>query len=149
MPGMNGLELIARLIAERYPARYLLISGFGLQDEEDSGLPFLAKPFTMSQLVEILEKVAKLPTLPELEQAWRKARKDWEKAIGEMEGVMTEVPGEIPHPDGMLLLEQAGQRRRTAFEKYIRTLRNYKKALRQGGVPTESTTEAQQEDHFD
>jgi YesN/AraC family two-component response regulator len=137
MPGLNGLELIERLSAERYPARYLLISGFGFEDEEERGLPFLAKPFTVTQLVEILEKVASLPTLPELERAWRQAKQDWEEAIGEMEGVMMVVPGEIPHPDGMLLLEQAGQRRRTAFEKYIGALRKYKQALKQGGVPAD------------
>jgi YesN/AraC family two-component response regulator len=149
MPGMNGLELIARLSAERYPAHYLLISGYGLLDEENPGLPFLAKPFTMKQLVEILEKVARQPTLPELERAWRMAKTDWEEAIAEMKGVM-EVPDEIPHPDGMLRLEQAGQRRRTAFEKYIQALRKYKVALKRGGVvPAESTTEAQKEDHFD
>jgi YesN/AraC family two-component response regulator len=33
MPGMNGLELIEQLSAERYPARYLLISGYGFEDE--------------------------------------------------------------------------------------------------------------------
>jgi CheY-like chemotaxis protein len=149
MPGMSGLELIKRLSAERYPSCYLLISGFGLEDEEQRGLPFLAKPFTMIQLVEILEKVTSQPTLPELERAWRKAKKDWEEAISEMEGVMMEVPSEIPHPDGMLLLEQAGQRRRTAFEKYIGALRNYKKALKQGGVPSEFTAEARKDHHSD
>jgi hypothetical protein len=49
----------------------------------------------------------------------------------------------------MLLIEQAGQRRRTAFEKYIGALRKYKKALKQVGVPAESTAGAQKEDHFD
>jgi YesN/AraC family two-component response regulator len=149
MPGMNGLELIERLRAERYPARYLLISGFGCEGEEKRGLPFLAKPFTMAELVEILEKVAKRPTIPELEQAWREAKKDWEEAIGEMEGVMMEVPGEIPHPDGMLLLEQSGQKRRTAFEKYIGALRKYKKALKQEGLPAESTAQMKKEEHSD
>jgi hypothetical protein len=62
---------------------------------------------------------------------------------------MMEVPGQIPHPDGMLLIEQAGQRRRTAFEKYIGALRKYKKALKQVGVPAESTAGAQKEDHLD
>jgi YesN/AraC family two-component response regulator len=149
MPGMNGLELIARLSAERYPARYLLISGFGLLDEDNGGLPFLPKPFTVTELVEVLEKLAKLPTLPELERAWREAKKSWEEAIGEMEGVILDVPSEIPHPDGTLRLEQAGQKRRTAFEKYIKALRRYKQALKQGGVLAESTMEARKEDHFD
>jgi two-component system, response regulator, stage 0 sporulation protein F len=135
MPGMSGLELIERLSAEQYPASYLLISGFGLLDEETGGLPFLAKPFTVTELVEVLEKVARQPTLPELERAWWEARKDWEKAIGEMEGILMEVPSKIPHPDGTLLIEQAGQKRRTAFEKYIKALRKYRTALKQGGVP--------------
>ena len=55
MPGMDGLQLIARLTAERYPARYLLISGYGLKNGEANGLPFLAKPFTRRQLVEAVE----------------------------------------------------------------------------------------------
>jgi two-component system, cell cycle sensor histidine kinase and response regulator CckA len=52
MPGMDGVELIARLTAEQYPARYLLISGYGLKNGEAAGVPFLAKPFTVRQLVE-------------------------------------------------------------------------------------------------
>jgi CheY-like chemotaxis protein len=86
MPGMNGLELIEQLSAERYPARYLLISGYGFEDEEDRDLPFLAKPFTVSELLAVLERLAKQPTLPDLERAWREAKTDWQEAIGEMEG---------------------------------------------------------------
>lgn len=149
MPGMSGLELIGRLSAERYPARYLLISGYGFDHEADGGLAFLAKPFTMAQLIDTLKEVANLPTLPELERTWREAKKDWEEAIGEMDGVMLGVPSKIPHPDGSLLIERAGQRRRIAFEKYIEALRRYRKALKQGGVPAESAAEVQKEDHLE
>ncbi len=60
-----------------------------------------------------------------------------------------EVPGEIPHPDGLLLLERAGQRRRAAFEKYIGALRKYKQALKQGGVPPEPSLRTRKKDHSD
>jgi hypothetical protein len=49
-------------------------------------LPFLAKPFTVSELLAVLERLAKQPTLPDLERAWREAKTDWQEAIGEMEG---------------------------------------------------------------
>jgi DNA-binding response OmpR family regulator len=147
MAGMNGREMIERLSAEGYPARYLLISGFGIEDK-DRGLRFLAKPFTVTELLAVLEKLTNQPTLPELERAWRDAKKNWEKAIAEMDRVMLEVPGEIPHPDGMLLIEQAGQRRRTAFEKYIEALREYRTALKLRGVPGDSVKN-KKEDHRD
>jgi CheY-like chemotaxis protein len=134
MPGMNGLDLIARLTAERYPARYLLISGYGLDDEETGGLPFLAKPFTMQQLMEAVEKLDAEPKLPQLERAWREAKYEWEEAIAEMEGLIMEVPSEVPHPDGTLLIQKAGQNRQMAYEKYVTAFRTYRKALQQGGA---------------
>jgi two-component system, chemotaxis family, chemotaxis protein CheY len=143
MPGLDGLSLIARLTAERYPARYLLISGYISEDEEAGGLPFLSKPFTVLQLKEMIEKLIHQPALPELERRWRQAKAEWEDAISEMEGVIQDVPGQIPHPDGSLLIQKAGENRKAAFEKYIAALGKYKEALRQGGVLGRTPAEPQ------
>jgi CheY-like chemotaxis protein len=144
MPGMTGLELIEQLTSERYPARYLLISGYGLNRGEGAGLPFLAKPFSIRQLVELIGKLACEPALPELDRAWREAKDDWRRAVRELNNIVADVPSGIPHPDGMLRIERAGQKRKAAYEKYQAAFRRYKEALRRGGVlgrdkpPTES-----------
>lgn len=57
MPGMKGLELIERLTSEGYPALYLLVSGFNVSIPQAAGIPTLAKPFTVNQLLRTLEKL--------------------------------------------------------------------------------------------
>jgi CheY-like chemotaxis protein len=59
--GMMVLDLIERLRTERYHARYLLISGCGIDDDGAADLPFLSKPFTMRQLMEAVEKLVSEP----------------------------------------------------------------------------------------
>jgi YesN/AraC family two-component response regulator len=65
MPGMKGVELIARLTSERYPARCLIVSGFGVSGPLPTGLRVLAKPFTVTQLLEVLEELISNRTVPE------------------------------------------------------------------------------------
>jgi CheY-like chemotaxis protein len=62
IPGMNGCELVALLRERQYPAAYLLISGT-YEGKPDTDLPFLAKPFTASELLKAVEKVIKASTL--------------------------------------------------------------------------------------
>ena len=52
MPGMDGLELCNRIVAERPGIKVLMMSGAPSHEEQVSmnGLPFLHKPFTMTAL---------------------------------------------------------------------------------------------------
>jgi YesN/AraC family two-component response regulator len=135
MPGMNGLDLIACLSAERYRARFLLISGFGVEDRETGGVPFLAKPFTVTQLLGILDKLAGQPDLPVLERAWLEAKAEWRQSIQELNQIVADVPSGIPHPDGTLRIQRAGLKRKAAYEKYRAAYRTYREAVKLGGLP--------------
>ncbi len=54
MPGMDGLAFAARVVTARPQTRILLMSGYSsvLGRVRASRLPFLAKPFTLPQLLE-------------------------------------------------------------------------------------------------
>jgi DNA-binding response OmpR family regulator len=63
MPGMNGVELAAKLVQERPDMRVLLISGYaqGLTANQAQvtveGAPFLRKPFTPDELLGRIREV--------------------------------------------------------------------------------------------
>jgi CheY-like chemotaxis protein len=130
MPCMKGLELIARLTSEGYPARYLLVSGFSVKGPQAAGIPVLAKPFTVNQLLRTLEKLTGEQTLPELEQAWRAAKRECEEAMSEMDRLIGEVPSNIPGPDSSLIIQKAGQKQQAAYEKYLAAHRKFIAALK-------------------
>jgi YesN/AraC family two-component response regulator len=129
MPFMKGLELIARLTSEGYPTRYLLVSGFSVEGPQAAGIPVLAKPFTVNQLLRTLEKLT-IETLPELEQAWRAAKREWEEAMAEMDRVIGGVPSGIPQPDSSLIIQKAGEKQKAAYEKYLAAHRKFIAALK-------------------
>jgi two-component system, response regulator, stage 0 sporulation protein F len=129
MPCMKGLELIARLTSEGYPARYLLVSGFSIKGPQAAGIPVLAKPFTVNQLLRALEKLTSEP-LPELEQAWRAAKREWEEAMSEMDRLIGEVPGDIPGPDSSPIIQKAAQKLNVAYEKYLAAHRKFIAAVK-------------------
>jgi FixJ family two-component response regulator len=59
MPGMSGLELQARLKAERYPIPIIFITAHGdakmrIQAMRDGAVEFLTKPFDNAVLLEIV-----------------------------------------------------------------------------------------------
>jgi CheY-like chemotaxis protein len=61
MPGLSGKQLADRVLAERPGTRFLFMSGYaGDPAVRDGGLPFVAKPFTMTELArrvrELLER---------------------------------------------------------------------------------------------
>jgi len=61
MPGMNGLQLAERLVADRPDLRVLFISGFGPDDPTDQGwdqrgATLLAKPFTAADLLSAVHR---------------------------------------------------------------------------------------------
>jgi YesN/AraC family two-component response regulator len=130
MPGLKGLELIARLTSENYPALYLLVSGFNVSGPQAAGIPTLAKPFTVNHLLSTLEKLTREQTLPNLERAWRAAKREWEEAKAEMDQIIGEVPSSIPHPDGSLIIQKAGQKQKAAYEKYLAAHRKFIAALK-------------------
>jgi YesN/AraC family two-component response regulator len=134
MPLLNGKDMISRLATERYPARYLLISGYGEDHEVRSGLSFLSKPFTSSQLMEAVERLQQEPTLAELERAWLVAKGEWQESIRESKEILSGVPSEIPHPDGALRIERDALNGSTLYERYFQTFEKYKEALRACGV---------------
>jgi two-component system, chemotaxis family, chemotaxis protein CheY len=130
MPRMKGLELIERLTSEGYPALYLLVSGFNISDPQAAGIPTLAKPFTVNDLLRTLEKLTREQTIPELERAWRAAKRKWEEAIAEMDQLTREVPSNISHLDGSPILEKAEQKQKAAYEKYLAAHRKFIAALK-------------------
>jgi YesN/AraC family two-component response regulator len=139
MPLLNGLDMISRLAAERYAARYLLISGYGANHGLPPGLSFLRKPFTSSQLIDAVEWLLNEPTLPELEKKWLLAQEQWREALTEFNEVISEVPSGIPHPDGALRIERAALNRRATYERRSQAFHKYKEALRACGVLGETT----------
>jgi CheY-like chemotaxis protein len=113
MPGLRGPELVSRLMEQGCHAHYLLVSGYLPNQDEISGLPFLPKPFTSSQLMEAIEQIM-AASAAEVQQA----KDEWLAAIAEMDAIRLEGPGSIPHPDGTERIARAGRRRKAAFEKY-------------------------------
>jgi DNA-binding NarL/FixJ family response regulator len=134
MPVLSGTDLIARLATDRYPARYLLISGYHLDPTIPSGLAFLRKPFTAGQLIEAVQKLQHQLTLPEIEREWQQAKARWREAVMEFKDVISDVPSQIPHPDGATRIERAALNRNTAYEWYSQAFHNYKTALQVYGV---------------
>jgi YesN/AraC family two-component response regulator len=130
MPCMKGLELIARLTSEGYRARYLLVSGFSLKGPQAVGIPVLAKPFTVNQLLHTLEKLTSEQTIPELEQAWRVAKQEWEETVAEIDRLIREMPNGIPQPDSSLIIQKAQQKQTAAYEKYLAAHRKFIAALK-------------------
>jgi CheY-like chemotaxis protein len=134
MPMLSGLELIARLAMEHYPARYLLISGYSACAELPAGLPCLVKPFTISKLIDTVDALLNEPTLVELEHSWKLARKEWMGAATELTEITCDIPSQIPHPDGSLRIERAAMRRDAAYNRYKEALHRYRQALRSCGI---------------
>lgn len=64
MPLMRGTELAQRLQAVVPSAKVLLMSAYKIAEITDSGLPFLAKPFTPEALVEKVRQVLQPQTSP-------------------------------------------------------------------------------------
>jgi len=115
MPDMNGGELIAHLQESGYHAHYLLVSGD--LAGAPTGVPFLPKPFTPTELIDAIEKLKdENPT--DREHNARKARAEWLASMTEMNEIISEVPSSIPAPDGTLLVQKAGHKRATAYQKY-------------------------------
>jgi two-component system, chemotaxis family, chemotaxis protein CheY len=134
MPVMNGLDMISRLATERYPARYLLISGYTGNRAGRSGLPCLPKPFLPSELLDAVERLLHEPTLPELEKEWRQAEAQWKQAVTEFQEIISDVPSGTLHPDGRLRIERAASKRRFTYERSMQALHRYKEALQACGV---------------
>jgi two-component system cell cycle sensor histidine kinase/response regulator CckA len=59
MPGMNGNELVARLLRKNPELKVLLISGYTEDDLsldiESDNIRFLSKPFSLKQLVDSVD----------------------------------------------------------------------------------------------
>jgi CheY-like chemotaxis protein len=146
MPVLNGQEMISRLAAERYPARYLLISGYGANQGVPPGLSVLRKPFTSSQLIDAVERLLNEPTLPELKRACDLAKCEWKESVRETEEILLDVPSQIPNPDGTARIERAALKRRTAYEQYFQAFHKYKEALKACGVLGVTTEKAGPED---
>jgi CheY-like chemotaxis protein len=134
MPLMNGQEMISRLAAERYPARYLLISGYGADRARYSGLSFLSKPFTSLQLIAAVERLLHEPTIPELEIEWLEAKARWEEACTDVKDIISDVPSGIPHPDGTQRIERAAVSQYFKYERSSQAFRRYREALKACGV---------------
>jgi CheY-like chemotaxis protein len=134
MPVLNGTDLIAWLLTDYYPARYLLISGYNFDQPVQFGLAFLAKPFTAGELFGVVDRLQHQPTLPELEKECRQAKSRWQEAVAEFKEVISDVPSEISHPDGVLRVDRIALKQNTAYERYSQAFHNYKAALQGCGI---------------
>lgn len=56
MPLMDGRELARRLLALRPKMKVLLMSGFEMSGLRETGWPFIAKPFGVTELIEKIEE---------------------------------------------------------------------------------------------
>jgi YesN/AraC family two-component response regulator len=131
MPGLKGPQLVARLKERRYAAKFLLISAYKA-DEAVSDLPFLSKPFTAAQLMDAIEKLQpEAPDPAELKREMKRAKTEWRKCIEAQDEILSEIPSQLPAPDGSLLIEKAGRKRKTAYLKYMDSLHKYKASLKQ------------------
>jgi DNA-binding NtrC family response regulator len=61
MPGMHGLDLASRLAKLRTGLQVLIISGFGHGVRLDPAWRFLAKPFHVRELLEVVESMLHRP----------------------------------------------------------------------------------------
>jgi DNA-binding NarL/FixJ family response regulator len=139
MPLLNGLDVISRLATERYPARYLLISGYGVNQGVPPGLSFLRKPFTSSQLINAVERLRQEPTLPDLEKQWLEAKAQWAEACTAVKDIISDAPSGIPHPDGTQRIERATARQYFTYENYSQAFHRYRETLQACGVLGAST----------
>jgi CheY-like chemotaxis protein len=142
MPGMSGGELIAELRKRQYPAQYLLISA-QMPENAGTGMTFLAKPFTPAQLMGAIERLANQtsPSSGKLKTAALEAREEWLVAVAEQDQLLSEIPTEIPFPDGSLRIQKAGNKRKTAYSKYMEALKAYRTSLRQNGAGSHEPSE--------
>jgi two-component system, cell cycle response regulator CpdR len=134
MPLMNGMALIACLATERYPARYLLMSGYSANEGAPPGLSFLRKPFTSSQLIDAVERLLNDRTLPELEKKWLLAQEQWREALTEFDKIISDVLSGIPQPDGALRIERAALKRRATYQQRSQAFHQYREALKACGA---------------
>lgn len=145
MPGISGPQLIGRLKERHYPANYLVISAY--TSEENSGLPLLSKPFTGAQLMDAIQKLEEgSPGPDELKREADRAKAQWLKSIEEQEEILSDVPTQLAGPDGALLVEKAGLRRRAAYKNYMDSLHKYQDSLKlprqpQSAEPEDSSPE--------
>ncbi|MEQ9401665.1 MAG: response regulator [Longimicrobiales bacterium] len=62
LPGLGGREAANTLLARRPEARIVYISGYSTHDSfrrslEESGVPFLGKPFEIAELLRLIDEV--------------------------------------------------------------------------------------------
>jgi DNA-binding NarL/FixJ family response regulator len=141
MPGMSGTDLIleARKRHPGLPACYM--TGHAA-DCPLLDVPIIAKPFAPAELVATVQQALKTgakqqPDTPltDLHQKMKKARDQWFEAISVMDAIIAEGPGAIPHPDGLLRIQQARRETRRAYMLYKEALVNYSGTLTRAQVP--------------
>jgi len=64
-----------------------------------------------------------------------KARAEYEATIREFHSLISDIPNEIPSPDGQLLIRQTGAASSAALQKYSRALMRFSEYLLSGTVP--------------
>jgi hypothetical protein len=82
--------------------------------------------------VAAVERLQQEPTLAELERAWQVAKGEWQESTRESKEILSDVPSEIPQPDGALRIERTELT--TLYERYLQAFEKYREALRACGV---------------
>ena len=64
-----------------------------------------------------------------------KARAEFQATSREFHSLITDIPSEIPSPDGDLRIRQTGTASRAALQKYSRALKGFSDYMLSGTVP--------------
>ena len=74
-------------------------------------------------------------TVRQLVEQLRAARAQYAAARENFDAVISEVPSGLPHPDGVMRIEQAGKESRRTRELYTKALMRYSDFVLHGVVP--------------
>jgi hypothetical protein len=85
-------------------------------------------------VIDAVERLQQEPTLAQLERAWQVAKGEWKETVKETADILSDVPSEIPHPDGELRIDPAELQRSTAHERCLQAFIRFKGALQACGV---------------
>ncbi len=66
-----------------------------------------------------------------------KARAEFQATSREFHSLITDIPSEIPSPDGDLRIRQTGEASRAALQKFSRALMRFSEYMLSGTVPND------------
>ena len=108
LPGMSGLDVLARCADERRPAKIVVVTGMDTPETALGALrqhayDFLAKPIDPGRLVELVHKALAAPTPPRIQVL--SARPEWvellvpctREAVDRIQSFLNQLDTDLPH----------------------------------------------------